>query len=104
LTTIISAALRLPPRLGGDVSGIGIDGGEDAVAFAAGDFEVSGLEGDAVAFFGACVGVEGEVDPPSSVVFPDVVVGVGVGATGGKVEGWYESWQFASVQTKIKSN
>jgi hypothetical protein len=33
-----------------------------------------------------------------------VVVGVGVGAAGGKVEGWYESWQFASGQTKIKSN
>ena len=83
LTTSISAALRLPPRSRRDITGFGFDGSEDAVAFAAGGFEVGGLEGDAVAFFGACVGVEGEVEPPGSVVVPEVVVGVAFGAAGG---------------------
>jgi hypothetical protein len=69
--------------LGGDVSGIGVDGGEYAVALAAGGFGVGGFEGDAVAFSGAGGGVEGEVEPPGSVVVPEVVVGVGVGAAGG---------------------
>jgi hypothetical protein len=65
-----------------DVAGFGLEVVEDAVSSSAGDFEVSGLEGDAVAFFGACGGMEGEVEPPGSVVVPEVVVGVGVGATG----------------------
>ena len=67
----------------GDVAGSGLDGGEDAVAFAAGGIEVGGFEGDAVAFSGAGVGVEGEVEPPGSVVVPEVVVGVVFGAAGG---------------------
>jgi hypothetical protein len=35
-----------------------------------------------VAFFGAGVGVEGEVEPPGSVVVPEVVVWVGISAAG----------------------
>ncbi len=69
--------------LGSDVAGSGLDGGEDAVALAAGGFGVGGFEGDAVAFSCACGGVEGEVEPPGSVVVPEVVVGVVFGAAGG---------------------
>lgn len=36
-----------------------------------------------MAFSGACGGVESEVEPPGSVVVPEVVVGVVVGAAGG---------------------
>ena len=68
---------------GCDATGVGLDGGEDAVAFAAGGFEVWSFEREAMAFSGACVGVEGEVEPPGSVVVPEVVVGVAFGAAVG---------------------
>ncbi len=68
---------------GRDATGVSLDGGEDAVAFAAGGFEVGGFEGEAMSFFVACVGVEGEVQPPGSVVVPEVVVGVAFGAAVG---------------------
>lgn len=62
-----------------------MDGGENAVAIAAGGFEVGGFEGEAMAFTGAGVGVESEVEPPGSVVVPEVMVGVAFGAAVGEV-------------------
>ena len=71
---------------GGDVAGFGVEGGEEAVAFLASGFEVAGFKGGAVALFGiSCDGAEGEVEPPDSVVVPEVVVGVVFGAAGGEV-------------------
>ena len=69
--------------LGGDVSGIGVEVGENAVALAAGGFEVGGFEGIGGAFGCSLGGSEGETDPPGSVVVHQMVVGVGVGAAGG---------------------
>ena len=68
----------------GDVAGFGVEGGEDAVALGAGLIEVAGFEGDAMALLGFAVGgAEGEMEPPDSVVVPEVMVGVAVGAAGG---------------------
>lgn len=64
-----------------------MEGGEDAVALGAGGFEVAGFEGGAVALPGfAGNGAEGEVEPPDSVVVPEVVIGVGGGAADGEGE------------------
>ena len=71
--------------LGGDVSGFCFKGGKDAIAFAAGGFEVEGFEGIGGAYGWSLGGSEGDTEPPGSVVLPDVVVGVVFGAAGGSV-------------------
>ena len=67
----------------GDVSGIVVEVGEDAVALTAGGIEVGGFEGIGGAFGCSLGGSEGETDPPGSVVLLDVVVGVVFGSAGG---------------------
>jgi hypothetical protein len=72
--------------LGGDVSGFGFKGGKDAVAFAAGGFEVGGSERKAVAYGDAFGVPERDPAPPGAVVVPDVVIGVVFGAAGGEAK------------------
>ena len=65
-----------------DFAGFGFDGGKDAVAFAAGGFEVGGSEGKAVAYGDAFGVPERDPAPPGAVVVPDVMIGVVFGAAG----------------------
>ena len=75
-----------------------MEDGEDAVALGVGLIEVAGFEGGAMALLGfAGIGAEGEVEPPDSVVVPEVVVGVGGGAAGGEGVGGLGSGHGSSV-------
>lgn len=59
---------------------------ENAVVLGAGGCDVVGFERDAVAFGTASGRAEVEMAPPGAMVVPEMVVGLGVGAAGGKVE------------------
>ena len=74
--------LACAPFLAGNAAGVGPKVCEDAVALAAGGFEVGGSEGIGMTLGCSCVREEGETDPPGAVVVPDVVVGIVLGAAG----------------------
>jgi hypothetical protein len=67
-----------------DTAGMGLETQQDAVTSATGGVQIVGFEGNPMTLGASSGRAECEVAPPGAVVVPEVVVGIAVGAAGGK--------------------